>query len=292
MNSLTMLSLALTYARHGIDILPCHESGSKAKAPHNHDGWHGAKRNEAQIREWWRRWPNAAIGLPCALNGIIAVDADRHGSGDGVTAFFQHCERNGFDPYLAPCVRTPRDGRHLIFCRPPEMGETKGAIGPAIDIRDKAYIIAAGSVMAGGAGYALEKGTVEQLAAAIGNRTLYPPPPWIQKLMVKEAPSLISPKFRKAEPKAEYQTEMPQGAVDSRLRGIIRKVISTAPGQRNPTLYWAACRVGEIVAEGAIPVTAAEAMLCEAGQRSGLSLAEVRATVASGLTGRGAQRGN
>ena len=290
-----MHHVALTYIRAGVAIIPCRESdGSEttAKSPYISGGWHSATDDEAQIRDWWRRWPNAAIGLPCAFNRIIAVDADRHGNGDGVTAFFQDCERNGFDPYSVPCVRTPRDGRHLIFHRPLDMGETKGAIGQAIDIRDKAYIIAAGSVMANGAGYTLETGTIEQLAFAIGSRSLTPPYPWIQKLMVKDAPSLISPKFHKAAPKPQYQSEMPQGSSDSRLLGIIRKVISTAPGQRNPTLYWAACRVRDIVAAGGVPIAAAEALLCEAGLRAGLSLAEVRATVASGLTGRGGQGGN
>jgi hypothetical protein len=53
------------------------------------------------------------------------------------------------------------------------------------------------------------------------------------------------------------------------------------PGQRNDKLFWCACRLAELLAEGA-PSAWIE-LLVEAGVAAGLGEAEVRKTIRSGL---------
>jgi putative DNA primase/helicase len=47
------------------------------RAPGKHDGGHWlASRDEAQIRDWWRRWPDGLIGFPTGLHTRCVVDLD------------------------------------------------------------------------------------------------------------------------------------------------------------------------------------------------------------------------
>jgi hypothetical protein len=60
------------------------------------------------------------------------------------------------------------------------------------------------------------------------------------------------------------------------------------PSTRDARLFWAACRFGEIVAEGLLNPPLAEQVLTSAAHFNGLvrddGLAQVKATIASGLT--------
>ncbi len=73
-----------------------------------------------------------------------------------------------------------------------------------------------------------------------------------------------------------------------RLAGLRRTVASAQQGQRNTTLHWAACRAGEMVAEGVMgdPWVAAEA-LAEAAGAAGLDAREIAATIRSGFQSSG-----
>lgn len=285
MNTASMLSLALTYTANGVAIFPCREAdghGSTARAPYIGGGFHCATTDEGQIHRWWRKWPNAVPGLPCRSNGIVVTDADRHGQDDGVLAWLKLSAANKFNPYWVPYVRTPRDGCHCLFRRPVLLRSTKAKIGPAIDVRDNAYVIAAGSVMANGLRYTLENGTVSMLAAAIGGKTLPELPDWLSALMA--SPALPLPR------KVESRNDAVQCAVDvrERLKGLLRTVAFASPGERNAKLHWAACRVGELVQSGVISEEAGFALITQAGTYAGLPAREVIATVKSGLSkGRG-----
>jgi hypothetical protein len=71
-----------------------------------------------------------------------------------------------------------------------------------------------------------------------------------------------------------------RGDCDARLRGLVRRVMSASEGERNSTLYWAACRASEMGGSS----FAAE-VLEGAAMRAGLSGAEARATVRSAFKG-------
>ena len=81
---------ALLYARLGWPVFPCRERDgapyfdtktgeerrSKAKQPYIGKGLKAATRDEGQIHAWWRRNPEAMIGLPQGANGMFVVDFD------------------------------------------------------------------------------------------------------------------------------------------------------------------------------------------------------------------------
>jgi Bifunctional DNA primase/polymerase, N-terminal len=283
-----MRALALMYARNNVVIFPCREADSKrgaAKAPYNEGGMHSSTTYDQQINIWWQKWPTAVIGLPCNANGIIGIDADRHGQDDGVSALADHFLICDFNPNSVPNVRTPRDGRHYLFRRPDALGDTKARIGPAIDIRDNAYIIAAGSVMANGLQYTLLNGSVEQLAVAISHDTLPELPSWLSKMAGKPVapPQRIAGRTNVADQNSEASRQ--------RLKGLVRTAALASPGERNAKLHWAACRAGELIQAGLITEEAAFALFAEAGAYAGLLAREINATVRSGLSkGRGSAR--
>jgi hypothetical protein len=60
-----------------------------------------------QIIDWWSSRTNAGVGLPMESGGLIAIDADRHGSIDGVAELNRLIAAN--EQWLAhPIVNTPR----------------------------------------------------------------------------------------------------------------------------------------------------------------------------------------
>jgi hypothetical protein len=68
----------------------------------------------------------------------------------------------------------------------------------------------------------------------------------------------------------------------------ILSIVEKAPvGTRNARLFWASCRFGEMIAEGAIRRNLAEQLLCNAARVCGLwhddGAGAVRATIGSGL---------
>ncbi|HEX4078245.1 MAG TPA: bifunctional DNA primase/polymerase [Rhizomicrobium sp.] len=271
--------VALGYAKWGVKVFPCREVDSEsgnAKAPYVGGGWHSASASEEQIISWWKTWPNAIVGLPCQDNSVVVIDADRHGNSDGVATLCDLFALHGFEPHSVPCISTPRDGLHCLFQRWPEMGQTKAKIVSAVDIRDNAYVIAAGSIMADCRRYSLSNGSLEQLAKAIGNRNLPEVPQWLVALMVKPATVAIPVKIMKP-------NDTRAGPVKRRLIGLVRRVVSAPKGERNSTLHWAACRAREIVCDGSIQIETAIALLTEAGRQAGLPVREASATVRSGV---------
>jgi putative DNA primase/helicase len=84
--TVNMLAHALAYAKRGWPVFPCSpESKQPLVAPDKVDGkpikgtggLHKATTVEEQIRLWWKRWPNAMIGVPMgARSGVFAIDLD------------------------------------------------------------------------------------------------------------------------------------------------------------------------------------------------------------------------
>src|SRR5687768_14436803 len=68
----------------GVNVFPCVEGGSTAKAPYTRHGFKEASTDPIKVDLWLSKYPDAIWGLPCAMNGVLVLDADRHGKGDGV----------------------------------------------------------------------------------------------------------------------------------------------------------------------------------------------------------------
>ena len=121
------IDFALAYAAAGYKVIP-----ANGKIPLVQHGAHDSSADEATIRQWWTKWPNANIGL--ALDGLVAVDID---------------PRNGGDVDLLPhrlpdtCfAKTGGGGFHYLF-RSRNGTRYAGKLAPGIDLKHGAgsYIV-------------------------------------------------------------------------------------------------------------------------------------------------------
>jgi putative DNA primase/helicase len=109
------------------------ECESPGKHPRTAHGVKDATTDEAQIRTWWERWPEANIGIATgAKSGLVVVDVD---GPKGEAAL------KGLGLELSPtlAVLTGR-GRHLWFAGP--NGAPTKTLAPGLDVRgDGAYVV-------------------------------------------------------------------------------------------------------------------------------------------------------
>jgi hypothetical protein len=75
---------------------------------------------------------------------------------------------------------------------------------------------------------------------------------------------------------------------DQALMRLVRLIAAAQVGERSQLTYWAACRVGEMVASGLLDARDAAAVIAEAATRAGLPRSEAERTAWSGIrrTGR------
>lgn len=119
----------------------------KAKSPHIPEGFLKATKDESQIRAWWKRWPDALVGVPMGqVTGLIAIDYD---PGKHTDATGEWIVANA-DALMAARIHvTMRAGRHYLYKIPPGQRYRTGAdlflsgkIRNGIDLRaEGGYII-------------------------------------------------------------------------------------------------------------------------------------------------------
>lgn len=69
---LTDLDRILALAKH-FPVFPCNDK----KRPLVPGGFHAATKDPAQIRAWWREWPEALVGVPTGqTTGLVVIDYD------------------------------------------------------------------------------------------------------------------------------------------------------------------------------------------------------------------------
>ena len=130
----TLAEAARRYASLGIPVFPCVPGGKQPLTP---TGFHDASASRAVVERWWRRTPEANIGLPTGVAvGVVVVDVDVHDSGSGYAAF-DHAHRKGLTQGWGWLVRTPSGGMHAYY--PPTGDEQRCWQAPAahIDFRGR-----------------------------------------------------------------------------------------------------------------------------------------------------------
>jgi hypothetical protein len=195
--------------------------------------------------------PRANVGLAIPA-GMFVIDIDgeeAHSSWSGM------CGRHGAPPRTLT-VLTSR-GRHLYFSSTVEIHNSTGRIAPSIDVRSNGgYTVAPPSVHPSGHVYAIDKTQGLAIAEA---------PKWLAE---SAAPEDEPAPWRDIGRPAISLREGPSLRDARALEGLVRFVISSSPGERNARLYWAACRMREMVARDAMTPGLAASLLTELGHRT------------------------
>lgn len=161
-----MIEAALWYSQrrtrifplYGIDHRGCCECGdpdcgSPGKHPRTEHGLKDASADESVIRQWWKQWPNANIGMPTGAQvGVVVIDVDpRHGGMEALGALLH--EHGELPPTRE--VHTGGGGSHLFFrCPNPSPRNSTNVLGQGLDIRaEGGYVVVPPSLHASGQRY-------------------------------------------------------------------------------------------------------------------------------------------
>lgn len=248
------LELALSYINRGWPVFPVRSAEEyddvtgevySPKTPLTSNGLKAATLNERIVREWWRRYPSAMVGIPTGeAIGAFVLDLDiKPGVGDGHEWLSDMELEHGRLPLTARS-RTMGGGSHFFF-KHVDGVRNRGALGLACDIRGAGgYIVAPGSQAADGRAYK-----------------------WIDDIEVNDAPAWLLDLLLKhpAQPQ-EYQprtyTSTNAPYVNTAINDELSQLASVPlGGGRNNALNDAAFAIGQFVGAGAISRAEAEAAL-------------------------------
>jgi hypothetical protein len=192
------LDAALGYSRRGWAVLPlfhpittggcaCGNRGcpSVGKHPRVLGGAHAGTTDESAIREWWRRWPRANVGIATgAVSGFDVLDVDPRNGGDDTLATLT--QEHGAVPETVEQV-TGGGGRHLLFLH---IAGLSAKLGPGLDVRtDGNLIVAPPSRHGSGNLYSWE------LSSDPDEISIAPWPAWLLNLAQSSTPT--TPTFRR-----------------------------------------------------------------------------------------------
>lgn len=244
-------------------------------APH---GVKDASRDEAVIAAWWKRFPDANIGIPAGDNGLAILDVDTDkGGAASLDRLMKYMHSQGQPIPSTVTARTGSGGLHILFAAP-DGGIKSGAnvFGPdmlGLDTRGRGgYVIAAPSNHHSG-------GVYEWIHWGVD---LAPWPAILTDLMAPKPPP------RPATPSpAQGVPAQRSGSVDrwaaKALAAELADVRSAREPGRNDALNTAAFNVGQIVAGGHLDRTTAAHELLTAALSCGLTDFESKRTILSGF---------
>lgn len=223
-----MLAAALEWARKGYAVFPMHtpresgcscQAGPQCKSSGKHarvKEWEKfATTDASQITLWWRRWPDANIGIATGgpMSACVVLDIDpASGGGAGFAELIEQVELPE-----TMTVETGGGGEHLFFAYEGEdVRNSAKKLGDGLDVRGHGgCVVAAPSLHASGRRY--------HVANAVRPAPL---PPALRELMLA--------------------TPTPQQAANARLSARAGQGIgsaSFAEGERNSGLFRVGCAI-------------------------------------------------
>jgi hypothetical protein len=288
---MSVVEHAIYYAGRGWPVFPCNPMD---KSPLVSSGFKSASTDKDQIRAWWRRWPNAMIGVRMgAKSGVWAIDPDapKHGSPDGVANWAELVARHGRIPHTH-AHNTPNGGQHLLFKwrddRPVNNREG-GLRGLGINVRGEGgYIVVPPSCMADGRAY--------EIAEPLDFFNFADAPDWLYDLILSKSPASSPTVPTQSTPSISQQAmatvRSPAGThrayADAALRGEYEAVVSASHGGRNNQLNSSTFKLATLVGAGVLTEQEVETAMTEAAGVCGLVADDGRdkclATIRSGLS--------
>jgi hypothetical protein len=269
---------ARAYAALGYPVVPMHavrsgggctcRAGPACPDPGKHPrltGWMRlAATDPGVVGRWWRRWPNANLGLATGRRfDVLDLDGDQ-----GVEALRAAVQIAPWE-HPGPVARSGSGGWHLLYA-PSGLGN-RVKLAAGVDWRGRGgLIVAPPSQHATGRRYAWARPLTVALPEV---------PTGLRRLLA------LPPATRTTRP----PTPSPAGRSGSYGRAALAReqaAVATAPvGRRNHTLNRAAFNLGQLVAAGVLDADEVQAVLLAAALEAGNAQAKARATITSGLAG-------
>jgi hypothetical protein len=238
---------ARRYLARGWSVLPLRPRDKRPLIPWEY--LQHERPSEGDIADWFRRWPDANIGIVTGeISNLIVLDVDPKHGGD---ATLERLERRFGALSSTVEAVTGGGGRHLYFAHPGGLTRNRAGLAQGIDLRgDGGYIVAPPSTHPSGCPYVWTSGH------APDEITLAPLPGWI-------ITPIRGPRIGRS--LAEWRRLVREGVVE---------------GQRNSTI---ASLTGHLLWHGVDPDVALELLLAwnRIRCRPPLDDAEVAQVVAS-----------
>jgi hypothetical protein len=240
----TDIDCVLRLAEQGIPCFPCRTN----KRPTTPRGFKDATRDSDILRLLWRDYPGPLIGVPTGeFSGMAVLDID---PGHGGGSWFVE-NRNRLPPTRVH--RTRSGGLHLIFQHQQGLRCSVGKVGAGIDVR------------------AIGGYVIWWPAAGMPVLSESPAAPWPDWIGLPLTPSVRA-------------SHSPPRVPDNHAIARLVRLVAVAPaGERNSLTFWAACRIGEMVASGLLESKVAARVIAEAATHAGLSYVEAERTAWSGI---------
>ncbi|MBR5606455.1 MAG: bifunctional DNA primase/polymerase, partial [Verrucomicrobia bacterium] len=152
-----LLDEALKYAtKFGWAVFPVSNKTKKPLTPH---GCKDAKKTPGPIKAWWKKWPDANIGVATgSLSNLVVIDLDidEDKGLDGVHEMTIWENDNGDLPETARAI-TGRGGSHIYFHYEGSDLKNRTGISDGVDVRGEGgYVIAPPSIHPNGTVYEWE----------------------------------------------------------------------------------------------------------------------------------------
>lgn len=163
-----LLDAAIEYAtKYKWAVFPCSPMSKKPLTPH---GCKDAKKSVGAIKAWWKRWPDASIGIATgSVSGLIVIDEDLD-EDKGLNGYEEVSEWeriNGAFPATVQCI-TGRGGYHLYYQYDGTDIKNRAGILDGVDVRGEGgYVIAPPSMHPNGTEYQWEDAPDEVTLAPI-----------------------------------------------------------------------------------------------------------------------------
>jgi hypothetical protein len=260
------LTAALSLANRGLKVFPlCDFNDGDGFKPIRK--WQSlASCDSDQVRRWWKRWPDARVGLLAgAANGITVLDLDTKNGKDGVAALASL----GFSDLtaLSPVrVRTPSGGWHLLFAYEPRLKNSVSVVGAGIDVKTEGGFVVAPGSWKGDSRYHPDGAELTTVPLPAFPEALIPPPE------PERAPVAVAAQA------TDMQCEWAMG----RLQLYADQLAATQEGGRNALLNDAALWAGGAGVQGAVTREHSETVLWSAAEKAGLKKREFGGTFKSG----------